>query len=170
MIVQPTEKLEDIAVRGITCNKSEAKVTICAVPDIPGVAARIFKEISKIGVSVDTIVQNVSHTRHTDISFTVLKADLNKTIPVMKKISEKIKAGEVLDDRNIARVSLVGSGMRSHHGIAAKMFQILADNKINIEMITTSEISISCIISQDLSDKAVKALHKGFKLEQFAKI
>jgi len=170
MIVQSAEKLEDIAVRGITSNKSEAKITICAVPDKPGVAARIFKEISKIGVNVDTIVQNVSHTRHTDISFTIPKADVNKTIPVMKKLAEKIKAGEVMDDRNIARVSLVGSGMRSHPGIAAKMFQILADNKVNIEMIATSEISISCIISQDLSDKAVKALHKAFKLDRFAKI
>jgi aspartate kinase len=165
MIVKGDEKVEEISVRGITCNKSESKITICAVPDKPGVAAQIFKEISKIGVNVDTIVQNVSHTRHTDISFTVPKSELNKTIPVMKKIADKIKAGEVLDDRNIARVSLVGSGMRSHTGIAAKMFQILADNKINIEMISTSEISISCIINQDLSDKAVKALHKGFKLE-----
>ena len=165
MIVQPTEKLEDIAVRGITCNKAEAKVTICAVPDKPGVAATIFKEISKIGVNVDTIVQNVSHTRHTDISFTVPKADLNKTIPVMKRLAAKIKAGEVLDDKNIARVSLVGSGMRSHSGIAAKMFQILADNKVNIEMISTSEISISCIINYKHTDTAVKMLHKKFGLE-----
>lgn len=164
MIVRDTEKLEDIAVRGITCNKSEAKITICAVPDQPGVAAKIFTGISQIGVSVDTIVQNVSHTRHTDISFTVPKTNLNKTIEVAKKIAKKISAGEVLHDKNIARVSIVGSGMRSHHGIAAKMFQTLARRKINIEMITTSEISISCLINQDAADKAVKALHKTFKL------
>ncbi len=165
MIVQDTGKLEDIAVRGITSNKSEAKITICAVPDIPGVAATIFTEISKVGVNVDTIVQNVSHTRHTDISFTVPKVDIKKALKATKKIAKKIGAGDVLHDKNVARVSIVGSGMRSHHGIAAKMFQILAKNKVNIEMITTSEISISCIISQDLSDKAVKALHKEFKLE-----
>ena len=164
MIVQDTEKLENIAVRGITSNNAEAKVTICEVPDQPGVAAKIFTEISKIGVSVDTIVQNVSHTRHTDISFTVPKTDLNKTIEAARKIAKKINAGEVLHDKNIARVSIIGSGMRSHHGIAAKMFQTLARYKINIEMITTSEISISCIINQDLCDKAVRALHKEFKL------
>ncbi len=165
MIVKDDEKLEDISVRGITCNKSEAKITICQVPDQPGVAAKIFTEISKIGVSVDTIVQNVSHTRHTDISFTVPKIDLTKALATAKKIAHKIKAGEVLEDRNIARVSIIGSGMRSHTGIAAKMFQTLAENKVNIEMITTSEISISCIINQDHSDKAVKALHKRFNLE-----
>lgn len=165
MIVQETEKLEKISVRGITCNKSEAKITICAVPDQPGVAAKIFTEISKAGVSVDTIVQNVSHTRQTDISFTVPKTTLAKAIRATKKIANKIGAGEVLHDKNVARVSIVGSGMRSHHGIAAKMFQTLAQNNINIEMITTSEISISCIINQDMSDKAVKSLHKEFKLE-----
>ncbi|OGX26060.1 MAG: aspartate kinase [Omnitrophica WOR_2 bacterium RIFCSPHIGHO2_02_FULL_48_11] len=165
MIVKDDDKLEDISVRGITCNKSEAKITICQVPDQPGVAAKIFTEISKIGVSVDTIVQNVSHTRHTDISFTVPKVDLTKAFATAKKIAQKIKAGEVLEDRNIARISIIGSGMRSHTGIAAKMFQTLAENKVNIEMITTSEISISCIINQDLSDKAVKALHKEFNLE-----
>ena len=164
MIVKENEKLEDIDVRGITCNKSEAKITVCAVPDQPGVAARIFNEVSKIGVNVDLIVQNVSHTRHTDISFTVPRTDLNKALEATKKIAEKIKAGEVVHDKNIARVSIVGSGMRSHPGIAARMFQTLADNKINIEMISTSEISISCIIHQDSSDLAVKTLHKKFKL------
>ncbi len=164
MIVKNNEKLEDIAVRGVTCNKSEAKITICAVPDKPGVAAQIFNAISKIGVNVDTIVQNVSHTRHTDISFTVPRTDLHKALETTRKIAAKIKAGEVLHDKNIARVSLIGSGMRSHHGIAAAMFQSLAENKINIEMITTSEISISCIINQEHSDAAVRALHKKFKL------
>ena len=157
-------KLEEISVRGITCNKKESKITICSMPDKPGVAAYLFKEISKSGINVDTIVQNVSHTRHTDISFTVPTSSLNKAIKTTKKIAKKLKAGEVMVDKNIARVSIVGSGMRSHHGIAARMFQILADNKVNIEMIATSEISISCIISRSLSDRAVKALHRGFKL------
>ena len=165
MIVKETEKMEEIAVRGITCNKGEAKVTICSVPDKPGIAAKIFGEISKSGINVDTIVQNVPHDRLSDISFTVPKTDLNETIKVTTAIGKKIGAGEVLEDRNIARVSLVGSGMRSHSGIAARMFKTLADNAINIEMISTSEISVSCIIQQDLADKAVRSLHKAFKLE-----
>ena len=166
MITKETEKMESIAVRGITCNKSEAKITICSVPDKPGIAAKIFEEISKQGINVDTIVQNVPHDKLSDISFTVPKGDLSKAIKITSAIGSKIRAGEILEDRNIARVSLVGSGMRSHSGIAAKMFSTLADNHINIEMISTSEISVSCIIAQDSADKAVKALHKAFKLEQ----
>ena len=165
MIVKETEKMEEIAVRALTCNKNEAKITICSVPDKPGIAAKIFGEISKQGINVDTIVQNVPHDRLSDISFTVPKADLNKAIKATQTIGQKIGAGEVLEDRNIARVSLVGSGMRSHSGIAAKMFKTLADEQINIDMISTSEISVSCIIGQDLADKALKALHKAFKLE-----
>jgi aspartate kinase len=166
MITQANEKLEEVAVRGITCNKNEAKITICSVPDKPGIAAKIFEEISKQGINVDTIVQNVPHDRLSDISFTVPKGDLSKAVKATSAIGHKIKAGEIMEDRNIARVSLIGSGMRSHSGIAAKMFATLADNHINIEMISTSEISVSCIISQDLADKAVKSLHKAFKLEQ----
>ena len=166
MIVKGNEKMESIAVRGVTCNKSEAKVTICDVPDRPGVAAKIFTDISKAGINVDTIVQNVSRTKHTDISFTVPKTSLNKTLQTARIITKKIGAGTILHDKNIARVSIVGSGMRSHHGIAAKMFRALADNEINIEMITTSEISISCIIDKKFSYKAVRTLHKRFGLEK----
>lgn len=165
MIVKKDEKLEDVAVRGVTCNKSEAKITICAVPDQTGIAAKIFTEISKMDVNVDMIVQNVSHTRYTDISFTVSKSDLPKATQAARAAAQKIRAGEVLFDKKIARVSIVGSGMRSHHGIAAKMFQVLAENKINIDMISTSEISISCIISQRHAEKAVRCLHQRFGLE-----
>ncbi len=164
MIVKSNEKLEDIAVRGVTSNKSEAKITICSVPDQPGIAAKIFMEISKSGVNVDVIVQNVSHTKHTDISFTVPKRSLNIALEAAKRVAKQINAGEVQYDKNIARVSIVGSGMRSHQGIAAKMFSALAKNKININMITTSEISISCIIDQKQIEKAVKVLHKAFNL------
>jgi len=166
MIIRRNKKLEDIAVRGITSNTTEAKITVNAVPDQPGVAAILFTGISNLGINVDTIVQNVSHTRHTDISFTVPKKDLNKAVRAARKIAEKLNAGEVSFDKNIARISIVGSGMRSHHGIAAKMFHSLADNKINIEMISTSEISISCIIKQRHAEKAVRALHKVFELEK----
>ena len=166
MIMKRTPKMEEIAVRGITNKKSEAKITLCAVPDRPGIAATIFNEISKLGVSVDTIVQNVSHTRHTDISFTVPKRDLNKTLNMARRIAKDINAGKVNWDENIARVSIIGSGMRSHSGIAAKMFQTLAEANVNIDMITTSEISISCIIEQKFTEKAIKALHKAFGLEK----
>lgn len=165
MIVKNTAKMEDLDVSGITCNKAEAKITICGVQDKPGVAAEIFTSISKAGVSVDTIVQNVGHTRQTDISFTVLKNDLAKAIKAASAVAEKLHAGEVLHDKNIARISIVGSGMRSHRGVAAKMFQTLAENEVNIEMITTSDISVSCIIEQGQAERAVKALHKVFNLE-----
>ena len=165
MIVKENEKMEGVVVRGITCNKSEAKLTICGVPDKPGVAAKIFTEISKVGISVDTIVQNVSHTRQTDISFTVPKASLTKALETAERVAKQIGAGEVSHDKNIARVSVVGSGMRSYPGVAAKMFQTLAENKINIEMISTSEISISCIIDQKFSDLAVQKLHRRFHLQ-----
>lgn len=166
MIVQKDEKMESVVVRGVTCNKSEAKVTICNVPDKPGIAAKIFTTISKAGINVDTIVQNVSHTKQTDISFTVPKAELSRTLRAVAGISKQMKIGDVLSDKEIARVSIVGSGMRSHRGVAAKMFQTLADEKINIEMITTSEISVSCIIDQKFSDRAVQVLHKKFSLEK----
>ncbi|MBN1870078.1 MAG: aspartate kinase [Candidatus Omnitrophica bacterium] len=166
MIVKKNMKLEEVAVQGVTSSKSDAKITICAVPDQPGIAAKIFTEVSKTGTNVDIIVQNVSHTRHTDISFTVPKKDLSKAFAAARSIAQRIKAGEVQQDKNIARISIVGSGMRSHHGIAAKMFQTLAKNKINIEMIATSEISISCVINNAQVIKAVKALHKAFQLEK----
>ena len=165
MIVKKTTKMEEVAVQGVTSSKAEAKITICAVPDQPGIAAKIFAEISKTGSNVDIIVQNVSHTRHTDISFTVSKTNLTKVLNAAKMIASRIKAGEVLCDDNIARISIVGSGMRSHHGIAAAMFKSLAKNRINIDMISTSEISISCIISYSQVNKAVRALHKEFGLE-----
>ncbi|MBP6343935.1 MAG: aspartate kinase [Candidatus Omnitrophica bacterium] len=166
MIVKETEKMEEVAVRGITCNKNEAKITICSVPDKPGVAAQIFTKISTVGVNVDTIVQNVSHTKLTDISFTVPKADLSKAIKAAQEVGRKVGLGGILHDDNVARVSVIGSGMKSHPGIAAQMFKTLADNKINIEMISTSEISISCIIKKEDADGAVKALHKQFKLDK----
>jgi len=168
MIVQKDEKMESVAVRGITCNKSEAKVTVRNVPDMPGIAAKIFTAISKAGINVDTIVQNVSHTKQTDISFTVSKNDLEKTLKTVKGLSKQMNFGDIVADKDIARISIVGSGMRSHCGVAAKMFQTLADSKINIEMITTSEINTSCIIDQELADKAVQILHKKFNLDKVA--
>ena len=166
MITKEVKRMEGVAVSGVTLNKNEAKITICNVPDRPGIAARIFKELAGKGINVDMIVQNVSHTRQTDISFTVNKTDVHKTLKLTKKVAKSIGTGEVLQDEDIARVSVVGVGMKSHPGVAATMFNALADNKINIEMISTSEISISCIIKKKFAETAVKALHDKFDLSK----
>ncbi|MDP8260348.1 MAG: aspartate kinase [Candidatus Gygaella obscura] len=164
MIIREVKRMEDVVVRGITLNNQEAKVTVCDVSDKPGVAARLFKRLSFGGINVDMIVQNVSHTRKTDISFTIKKANIAKTKVILKKMTKSIDTGEVIYDEDIARISIVGVGMKSHPGVAADMFDALAKNKINIEMISTSDISISCIINKKNVNKAVRALHKKFKL------
>ena len=166
MIIKEVKKMEDVVVNGITLNKNEAKITLCQVPDKPGVAVKLFKNLADANVSVDMIVQNVSHTRSTDISFTIAKTDSTKARRIAKLVAKKIGAGEVLLDEDIARVSIVGVGMKSHHGVAAKMFGILADNQINIEMISTSDISISCIIKKKNAEIAVRKLHAEFGLNK----
>lgn len=163
-IMKEAKKMEDVVVSGVTINKNEAKITIGDVPDRPGVAAKIFTELSRKGVNVDMIVQNVSHTRKTDISFTVNKTEVGKTARVTKAVARRIQATDVWVDEDIARVSIVGVGMKSHPGVAAKMFEVLADHKINIEMISTSDISISCIIQKKFAETAVRALHEKFGL------
>lgn len=162
MIIKEVNRMEDVVVTAVTINRNEAKITICSVPDRPGAAAKIFKELADNGVNVDMIVQNVSHLRQTDISFTVAKPHALKALKITKKISQDIGSGEVLEDKDIARVSVVGVGMKSHLGVAATMFDTLAKNKINIEMISTSDISISCIIKNELAETAVKTLHETF--------
>ena len=166
MIVKSTKRIEEIAVTGVTSNKNEAKITICDVPDKPGISAQIFNAIAKAGVNVDVIVQNVSQSKRTDISFTVPKTDLAKALKATEDVAQKIGGGQITHSKDIARVSVVGSGMRSHQGIAARMFEALAEASINIEMITTSEISISCIIALDKVTDAVKVLHKAFELDK----
>ncbi|MDD5005882.1 MAG: aspartate kinase [Candidatus Omnitrophica bacterium] len=162
MIIKEAKSMEEVVVRGVTLNKNETKITICDVPDRPGIAAKIFKKIAETNVSVDMIVQNVSHTRITDISFTVVKSDAAKAVKITRRIASRIGAGEVIEDPDIARISIVGLGMKSHPGVAAKMFEILAKIKINIEMISTSEISISCIIQKKFAEKALKVIHDKF--------
>jgi aspartate kinase len=164
LILKEADKMEDFVISGVTLNKNEAKITVCDVPDQPGIAAKLFREVSRYGINVDTIIQNVSRKGHTDVSFTVPLADLLKAKKLMQKISQKIKADKVLEDRDIARVSIVGVGMKTHPGVAAKMFEALAQKKINIDMITTSEISISCIIHKKNAEKAVRSIHKKFGL------
>ncbi len=164
MIIKEARRMEDVVVSAVTLNRNEAKITICNVPDRPGQAAKIFKTLAGAGINVDMIVQNVSHLRQTDISFTINKADSLKAIRLTKRVARDIAAGEALEDRDIARVSVVGVGMRSHPGVAATMFDTLAKNKINIEMISTSDISISCIINNKYVETAVRALHEEFGL------
>ena len=166
MIIKEVKNMEDAAVTGITLNKNEAKITICNVPDKPGIAAKIFKQLAEGGINVDMIVQNVSHTRSTDISFTVPKTDCAKAIKMTHKAAGELGKLEVLEDSDISRVSIVGVGMKTHSGVAAKMFETLAKEKINIEMISTSEISISCIIKKRFGETAVCALHEKFGLDK----
>ena len=164
MILKEVPRMEDALITGVTLNRSEAKITVCDVPDKPGGAARLFKDLSHGGVSVDMIVQNVSHTRKTDISFTIAKANAHKAMKLTKKTAAEIGAGEVILDEDIARIGVVGIGMKSNPGVAAKMFDTLAESKINIEMISTSDISISCIIKKKFAETALRSLHKNFGL------
>jgi len=164
LISREVKAMEDVLVRGVTLNKGEAKVTVCDVPDKPGEASKLFERLAKANINVDMIIQNISRTRATDISFTVALTDLSKTQEVVRKLSKEIGAKGAKYDKNIAKVSVVGIGMRSHSGVAAKMFQTFASKKVNIEMISTSEIKISCVIGKDDAEKAVKALHTVFGL------
>ena len=164
IISKEVRAMEDIVVSGVAMNKDEAKVTICDVPDKPGIAAKIFKDIAKENINVDMIVQNVSRTGATDISFTVPASELNKTIKVARQLSKKVGAGEIAFDKDMAKISIVGIGMKSHSGVAANMFEALADKGINIEMISTSEIKISCVVNRKHGEEAVRAIHDKFGL------
>ena len=166
LITKETPKMEDVVVRGVALNEKEAKVTIFGVPDRPGVAAKIFKTVADRGISVDMIIQNKTETGKTDLSFTVWKSDLRKTLEVAKKVASQIGAKSVSSDENVAKVSIVGVGMRSHSGIASKMFGALAKNKINIDMISTSEIKISCVVHGNKGKQAIRVLHKEFGLDK----
>ncbi len=156
--------MEKVVISGVTYNKNEAKVTISRVPDKPGIASRIFSALSDANIVVDMIVQNVSHDNYNDITFTVVKADAKKAFKITEEIGKEISA-KVAIDEDIAKVSIVGLGMRSHSGIASRMFTILAGEGINIELISTSEIKISCVIESKYGELAVRALHKNFGLD-----
>ncbi len=164
MITKSVKAMEDIVVSGVTLQKDEAKVTIRDVPDRPGMAAEVFRELAAKGINVDMIVQNVSREGSTDMSFTVVKHDLPATLRVTRSVSHRIGAGEVTTDEGVAKLSIVGIGMRSHSGIAAKMFEAMARERINIEMISTSEIKISCVIRRQHAERAVRAVHHAFGL------
>ncbi|HEU0022147.1 MAG TPA: aspartate kinase [Dehalococcoidia bacterium] len=159
-------KMEDrIKVTGIACQANVAKITVRAVPDRPGIAAALFEPLAEIGISVDTIVQNTSEDRITDISFTVSRADLPRALREVESLKETLGASGVFSDPTLASVSVVGSGMQNTPGYASRMFRILADGNVNIDMITTSEIRISCIVRQEQAAEAVRLLHRGFQLD-----
>lgn len=164
LILKEVTRMEDALITGVTLNNNETKLTIRELPDKPGIAAKLFKELSENDISVDMIVQNVSHTKKTDISFTVPKTSAAKAMKVAKETASNLNAGEVILNDDIARIAIVGIGMKSNPGVAARMFSTLAENNINIEMISTSDISISCVIGKKFAETAVRTLHKNFNL------
>jgi aspartate kinase len=166
MVVAETKDMEKVVVSGVAYNKNEARITIRKVPDRPGIAAHIFEPIFKTGIVVDMIVQNTSADGITDLTFTVPKSEFYKTLKLVSEVAEEIGAEKVLGDEDIAKVSIVGVGMRTHAGVAQKMFKILADENINIVMISTSEIKISCVIEEKYTELAVRVLHEAFGLEE----
>lgn len=165
MVVAETEDMEKVLVSGVAFNKNEARITVRKVPDKPGIAARIFHPLFKSGIVVDMIVQNTSEDGQTDLTFTVPTSEFKKTLSLVKKVGEEIGAQEVLGDENIAKISVIGVGMRSHAGIAQKMFDTLAQENINIMMISTSEIKVSCVIDKKYIELAVRVLHTAFGLD-----
>lgn len=161
-LVTEEESMTDVLVSGVACDKNEAKITLVRVPDQPGLAARIFGPIADAHIVVDMIIQNASEDGTTDLTFTVPKADHKKALKIMEKTLPEVHAKGIKVDTEIAKVSVVGVGMRTHAGVAAKMFQVLAAEGINIEMISTSEIKISVVIDAKYSELAVRVLHDAF--------
>jgi len=163
IVKEESRSMEDVVVRGVALDKNQAKVTLVAVPDKPGEAARIFNALSDAAINVDMIVQNVSHgTKATDLSFTIDKPDLTKAKKVIDGLKPVVGFQDVLADENIAKLSIVGVGMRSHSGVAARMFDTLAKAGVNIQMISTSEIKISVVIELSKGEDAVRVVHKAF--------
>jgi aspartate kinase len=168
LITLEDDNMEAARISGIAFNRDEAQLTIAGVPDQPGVAAQILTPISDANIEVDMIVQNVAGDDMTDFTFTVHRNDYAKALEILNVVARKLKARQVSGDKQIVKVSLVGVGMRSHAGIASQMFKALADENINIRMISTSEIKISVVIEEKYMELAVRALHSAFNLDQAA--
>lgn len=164
IVTKEDEEMEKVMVSGVTYNQNEAKITILRVPDKPGVASKIFTPITEANINVDMIIQNTSTDGYADLTFTVPKADFKKALGIVQKTARELNAVDVLSDTNIAKVSIVGAGMRSHAGVASKMFTVLANVGVNIMMISTSEIKISCVIDAKFTELAVRVLHETFEL------
>ncbi len=164
MVTKEDKDMEAVLVSGIAYDKNEAKIAVMHVPDKPGIAAKLLTPLSDANISVDMIVQNVSEDGFTDFTFTVTKADFKKALVITNEVAKDIDAGQVISDENISKVSIVGVGMRSHAGVATKMFQTLAKEGINIQMISTSEIKVSVIVDSKYTELAVRILHDAFGL------
>ncbi|MFZ5798272.1 MAG: aspartate kinase [Desulfobulbus sp.] len=165
-VVEEDKNMESMLVSGVTYSKNEARITINKVPDQPGVAAKIFLPISDAGIIVDMIIQNTRAGAMTDLTFTVLRSDYDRAMKLLREVAKEINAESVTGSEDIAKVSIVGVGMRNHSGIASTMFQILAKEGINILMISTSEIKVSCVIEEKYTELAVRALHDAFALDK----
>ena len=165
LVMKEDQDMETVLVSGVAYNKDEAKISIVGVPDQPGISAQIFTPLSDDDITVDMIIQNISHQGATDLTFTVPKGDCKKAVEIVEKIAEKIKAREVSSDIEISKVSIIGVGMRSHAGVASTMFEALSEEGINIQMISTSEIKVSCIVDAKYTELAVRVLHKAFGLD-----
>ncbi len=166
LVTQEDESMEAAMVSGIAYDKDQARVTLVDVYDEPGIAAKIFEPIAAAGIVVDMIVQNPSREGRTDMTFTVPKGDIDKTVEIISKIKGEIGAKEVLTDRNVSKVSVIGVGMRNHSGVAAIAFSALKNENINILIISTSEIKISCLIEEKYTELAVRTLHEAFGLDK----
>jgi aspartate kinase len=164
LVTKEDKDMESVLVSGISYSKDEAKISVIGVPDKPGIASQLFSPLSQANITVDMIIQNVSQKGHTDLTFTVQKSDLKKALGLVEGVAAKIGAAKVDSDEHISKISIVGLGMRSHSGIASKMFQLLADEGINIQMISTSEIKVSCVVDAKYTELAVRVLHDGFEL------
>ena len=164
LVTKEDTRMEEVIVTGVTHDRSQAKVSILRVPDRPGIAAQVFGAVAAQGIVVDMIVQNISRDGYTDISFTLSRGDRAKAVAVLEDVAKQIGAQGVQFDDRIAKVSIVGVGMRSHSGVAARMFSVLARERINIQMISTSEIAVSCVIEDKYTELAVRALHEAFEL------
>ena len=169
LVCKEDTDMEKVMVSGVAYDKNQVKITILGVPDRPGIAARLFKTIADANIVVDMIVQNISSDgKATDISFTVPRTDKEKAVRISEELSNELNAKGVLVDDNISKVSIVGVGMKTHSGVAAKMFETLANHGINIMMISTSEIKVSCVIQDKYTELAVRALHEAFELDKAA--
>ena len=166
MVVDENSGMERLVVSGVTHDKDQARITLKKVPDKPGIAAKIFTQMADAGIVVDMIIQNTRAGGQTDLTFTVPKASFNEALEMEKKIAADIGAEDVFGDKKIAKVSVIGVGMKDHSGVASKMFNALARENINITMISTSEIRISCVIEEKYTELAVRVLHSAFELDK----
>ncbi len=165
LVCEEDASMEDVVVSGIAYDRNEAKVAVRGLPDVPGIAAKIFGALAEKGIVVDLIVQNTAKDGRTDLTFTVGKTDLTKAKDLIKKLGKSVSAEGIDTDDKISKLSVVGVGMRNHSGVAAKMFEVLSKEGINIQMISTSEIKVSCVIQDKYTELAVRSLHSAFGLD-----